>query len=193
MNYNNSRTYKEKVNDVLRKIDEAKVDHNFSKTSSWKNDVIKENNDEMNKWRQSYNKKDFEKQSFTNTTIADKMSINEPSWANNDSKSKTSQLLIFDNNDNTTLSDAFNSKNIAEMLDNRRKNYSIPEKKSKTKEELIAIRKAMLKPKTLTNKDNTKNKNFIIEKNINNSWKADINTKLPNANLMDRLAQGKQV
>lgn len=63
INFNNSRTYKDKVNDVLRKIDEARVDHNFSKTSSWKNDIVKENEDEINNynWRQSYDKNDFEK------------------------------------------------------------------------------------------------------------------------------------
>jgi hypothetical protein len=39
------------------------------------------------------------------------------------------------------------------MLDNRRKNYNMHDKKAKTKEELIAIRKAMLKPKTFKYQD----------------------------------------
>jgi cobalamin biosynthesis protein CobT len=86
----------------------------------------KENEDEINghNWRQSYNKKDFEKRSFTNTAIVDKISTKDPSWANNETKTKTSELLIFDNNNNknTSLSEAFNSKNITAMLDNRRKN-----------------------------------------------------------------------
>jgi len=51
----------------------------------------------------------------------------------------------------------------------------------------------MLKPKTFKKKNDYKNQNFIIEKNVNNSWKADINTKLPNTILMDRLAHGKQI